>query len=75
MKHCPTCGCPVHRLLVDRGDADLDYGRHVNFDIDPSGPWVREPLYGYMRRLGSRLVDTNLTRYRVHSCINQDALD
>ena len=74
MKHCTSCGAPIHRLIVDRGDADLDYGRHVDFNTDPHGAWIRDPLYGHMRRIGRKAI-TDLTRYSVHSCINFDALD
>lgn len=70
--HCMTCGTRIHRMNV--GAADPEYGRFVNFDEDPDGAWIQNPLTGRMRRVGSGVI-TNLARYSPHSCLNHDALD
>lgn len=72
MKHCISCGGLVERYSI--GYDDTDTGRYRDFDAHPAGAWIRHPLTGQMRRIGAAAI-TDLTRYRLHSCVNDPALD
>lgn len=68
---CWNCGWRVHRLLIGYAE---DGNRHQNFDRDPAGAWVRDPISGHMRRIGIE-AHTDLDRYSLHRCHDEAALD
>lgn len=71
MKTCLSCGAPVERYSI--GYDQTDTGRYRNFTPTHDGAWIRHPLTGQMRRIGTA-AQTDLTRYQLHSCIDP-ALD
>lgn len=69
---CWSCGWRVHRLNIGYTDW---VDRYQNFDTDDDGAWVRDPVTGYMRRLGKEAI-TDLDRYSLHKCREDEtALD
>lgn len=69
MTNCISCGHPVERYSIGYDQAGTT--RYRDFDQHHGGVWIRHPLTGQMRRIG-RDSHTDLTRYRLHSCINDD---